>query len=113
MKKILILTMLLGMSASVFAADIPMSVGNFVNDVSTMQNPYNQLQLLEEQRFRNEEYNEFNDMKAVKEARNKKINLENEYNQIQQQQRQQRSLFNGNDNVEIIRENGQLKIKRF
>ncbi len=112
MKKILLLTMLLGISASVFAADIPMSVGNFVNDVSTMQNPYNQLKLLEEQRFRSEEYNEFNDMKAVKEARNKKIELEQEYNAVQQQQRQQ-SLFNTNDRVEIIRENGQIKIKRY
>lgn len=112
MKKILTLTMLLGLGANVFAADIPMSVGNFVNDVTTMQNPYNQLQLLEEQRFRSEEYNEFNDMKAVKEARNKKIELEQEYNAVQQQQRQQ-SLFNTNDRVEIIRENGQIKIKRY
>ena len=112
MKKILVLSILLSFGICAYAEDFG-SVGGLMNDIGGMQNPYSQLKLLEEQKFRQEEYNDFQDMKDVKAKRNQKIELEQEYAQIQQQQKQQRSLFNNTDNnIEFKRENGQLMLKR-
>ena len=103
MKKYLILAMLFGFGLSVSANDIPMPVGTLMNDVGTMQNTNAELKLMEQERFRQEEYNEFQDMKKVKEARNKRLELE-------QQMPQQRPAAYNND-VEFVRENGKLIIR--
>ena len=49
-------------------------------------------------------------MKEVKDARNKKIMLEQDYNNVQREQ-QYRSNFYHQD-VDFVRENGKLMIKR-
>lgn len=103
MKRILTLTLLLGFGLTAGAADMGMPLGNLMNDVGTMQNTNSQLQLMEQQRFRQEEYNEFQDMKKVKEARNKKLDLE-------QQMPQQRPATYNSD-VEFVRENGRLILR--
>lgn len=103
MKKYLVMALLIGLGLSASANDIPMPIGNLLNDVGTMQNTDAQLKLMEEQRFRQEEYNEFQDMKKVKEARNKRLELE-------QQMPQQRPAAYNSD-VEFVRENGKLILR--
>ena len=103
MKKLLILSLLLGVGLCAGANDIPMPVGNLINDIGNMQNPNSQLKLLEEQKFRQEEYNEFKDMKEVKAKRNKQLELE-------QEAKQQVRTYN--DDVQFIQENGRLMLKR-
>lgn len=103
MKKGIIIVMLLSAGLAAGASDIGPAMGNLLNDVGTMQNTNAELKLMQEQRFRQEEYNEFQDMKQVKAARNKKIELE-------QEATQQRPRTYTND-VEFVRENGRLILK--
>ncbi|MEE3349147.1 MAG: hypothetical protein VZR09_03825 [Candidatus Gastranaerophilaceae bacterium] len=110
MKKIAILSVILTFGLGAYAMDIPPSVGQLINDVGNMQNTESQLKLLQEDRFRKEEYNEFKDMKQVKEARNKKIQLEQNYREIQNQQQSQ---INGyNQDINFVKENGRIILKR-
>ena len=103
MKKYLVLAVLLGFGLSVSANDIGMPMGTLMNDVGAMQNTNAELKLMQQDRFRQEEYNEFQDMKKVKEARNRKLELE-------QQMPQQKSATYNND-VEFVRENGKLILR--
>jgi len=101
MKKILILTaIILGTTLSASAMDIvmPPSVGG-------LQSPDSQMRLMEQQRFRQEEYNEFKDMKQQKEERNKKLNLQEKFDR----QNQVKPVSQPQE-VNLIRENGQLKL---
>lgn len=105
MKKIFIL------SLSIFAGALTVSAANLSDnlissaftDFAGMQNPMNQFNLMEQQRFRQEEYNEFKDMKQQKEEKNKKIELQNEY-------KQETKLPQINQDVNFIKENGQIRI---
>ncbi len=110
MKKIVILSMVIGLGLSANAMDYSAPIGGLINDVGGMQNTDAQLKLLEQDYFRKHEYNEFQDMKEVKDARNKKIMLEQDYNNVQREQ-QYRSNFYHQD-VDFVRENGKLMIKR-
>lgn len=105
MKKILILSlsMLVGV-LTVSAANLSDTlISSTFTDFAGMQNPMNQFNLMEQQRFRQEEYNEFKDMKQQKEEKNKKIELQNEY-------KQETKLPPTNQNVNFIKENGQVRI---
>lgn len=103
MKKVLILTLLLGFGLSSMAYDVGPQMGTLLNDVGAMQNTNAELKLMQQERFRQEEYNEFQDMKKVKEARNKKLDLE-------QQMPQQKPATYTND-VEFVNENGRLILR--
>jgi len=72
MKKILTLLVLMSFGL-VASADEFGSIGGLINDIGGMQNTDSQLKLLEQQRFRQEEYDDFKDMKDVKAKRNQKI----------------------------------------
>lgn len=98
MKKFIVLSsLMLGVSAGAYAADIvlPPSVGG-------LQSPQSQMQLIEQQRFRQEEYDEFKDMKQQKEAKNQKLNLEESFKEQQTQSPQY------TPDVNLIEKNGQL-----
>ena len=112
MKNLLILTAILSAGLSVAAVDYGLPMGNLMNDVGSMQNTNSQLKLMQQQRFRQEEYNEFQDMKAVKNARNEKLKLDEEYEQIKAQQSQNRNIFNSPSDMGFVRENGTLMLKR-
>ena len=75
------------------------------SDVGRLQNPYQDLKLLEQDRFRKTEYNEFDDMKTVKEKRNNKLKYE------QKLQEPARPTTPQSSNVQLYMENGQLKLK--
>ncbi len=94
MKRFAILSVILAFGLGAYAIDVPPSVGGLVNDVGYMQNTDSQLRLLQEDRFRKEEYNEFQDMKQVKEARNKRVKLEQEYQNVQRQQQGAINTYN-------------------
>ena len=102
MKQILILSCILfGGAISVQAADIylPPAVGG-------IQNTDFQMRLMEEQRFRQEEYNEYKEMQPQKEERNRKLNLQEKFEQNKEAQTPKYT-----PEVNLIRENGQLKLK--
>ena len=105
MKKILILSLaILAGALTVSAANLSDTlISSTLTDFAGMQNPMNQFNLMEQQRFRQEEYNEFKDMKQQKEEKNKKIELQNEY-------KQETKVPPTNQNVNFINENGQIKI---
>lgn len=105
MKKILILSLaILAGALTVSAANLSDNlISSAFTDFAGMQNPTNQFNLMEQQRFRQEEYNEFKDMKQQKEEKNKKIELQNEY-------KQETKVPPTNQNVNFINENGQIKI---
>lgn len=108
MKKILLLSLTLFVlnNLSVKAVEFNTApVENFSNQFWGMQSPENQFKLMEQQRFRQEEYNEFKDMKTQKEERNKKINL-------QKQLEETHTVPSYNQDVDIIQENNELKIKK-
>ena len=75
------------------------------SDVGRLQNPYQDLKLLEQDRFRKTEYNEFDDMKTVKEKRNNKLKYE------QKLQAPARTTTPQSSDVQFYMENGQLKLK--
>lgn len=77
----------------------------FQSDVGRLQNPTQDLKLLEQDRFRKNEYNEFDDMKAVKEKRNKKLEYE------QKLQEPEKPRVQNSSDVRLYMENGQLKLK--
>ena len=107
MKKNIILTLLilLGSTITVNAVEFnAMPYGTPQTDFGGMQSPQSQFKLLEEQRFRREEYNEFKDMKQQKDERNKKINL-------QQQLEETNTVPDYKQDVNLIQENGEIKIK--
>lgn len=82
-----------------------MDVSPFQSDVGRLQNPNQDLKLLEEERFRKTEYNEFDDMKAVKEKRNKKLEYE------QKLQEPSKPSVPASSDVQLYLENGQMKLK--
>lgn len=101
MKKILLLSILLmgiGLTADAVEVVLPPSVGG-------LQSPNSQMRLLEQQQFRKEEYNEFKDMKQQKEEKNKKLNLQENFNP-----ETQIKPVNQSSEVNLIKENGQLKL---
>ena len=105
MKKIITISILiLTGTISASAANLkPLLISSTFTDFAGLQNPTNQFNLMEQQRFRQEEYNEFKDMKQQKEARNEKIRLQNA-------PKQETTLPAPNQNVNFINENGQIKI---
>ena len=112
MKKILFATLLVtafGLSAysADFASGSMQGFGSAYGDISGMQNPNSQLKLLEEQKFRQEEYNEFEDMKQVKARRNKKIELEQQLNETRTQ-----PAYTNPQKIEFVRENGKLILRQ-
>ncbi len=101
MKKIFLTAMLLcGITVSTNAAgvELPPSIGG-------IQGTEFQMKLMEQQRFRREEYNEYKDMKTQKEERNKKLNLQKNFSETQQIK-----PVNQPPEVNIIKENGQIKL---
>lgn len=101
MKRLIILSCLIfGSAMSAKAIDVVMPP-----IVNGLQNTDSQMRLIEQQRFRQEEYNEFKDMKQQKEERNKEIDLEEKFNE------QQKQTQKYTPEVNLIRENGQLKLK--
>jgi len=114
MKKILLTTLLIcfGLSAAQAAdyagGSLPPGFGPAYADMTGLQNTNSQLELLEQQNFRRTEYNEFQDMKQVKAARNKKIELEQQMEKIDKS----RPIYDGNSNLNFVRENGKLMLKR-
>ena len=112
MKKILLLGLIVGFGLSACAADFAggsmPGFGNAYSDITGLQNPNSELKLLEQQRFRKEEYNEFQDMKQVKEKRNKKIELEQQMKQVDQN----RPTYGGTQGINLYRENGRLILKQ-
>ena len=103
MKKILLTGLLISLTLNAMPA-----MCSWYTDISGMQNPNNELRLLDQQRFRNEEYNEFRDMKQVKERRNKKIELEQQMKQVEQR----RPSAGNSQNINLYRENGRLILKQ-
>ena len=112
MKKILFIALCTSIGLGAMSADIagplPSGFGSAYTDISGMQSPESQLRLLEQQKFRHEEYNEFDDMKQVKEARNKKIELEQQY----QQTTNKRPAYTNTNNINFVNENGKIILKQ-
>ena len=109
--KFLLMTVFIsGLAQVVSAAGIDFG-GNgfngFAANSAGMQNPNQELRLLDQNRFRRDEYNEFDDMKTVKEKRNKKIEVEQK---LKEQAQKQPQRSQGSD-VQFYMENGQLKLK--
>ncbi len=108
MKKKLIFTVLLAAAGlSAFSADFTLPAANVMTDLGTMQNTDAQLRLLEQQQFRKKEFNEFKDMKEFKAQQNKELEDEQRL-----QTEEGKILPPENEDVDFIRENGQIKIKR-
>ncbi len=103
MKKTIILSciLLLGAAANAAGVDfaLPPSVGG-------LQNTDFQMRLMDQQRFRQEEYDEYKDMQQQKEERNQKINLQQKF-----EQQQKATTPTYTPDVNLIRENGELKLK--
>lgn len=101
MKKILLTAILfcgITLGANAAGMELPPSIGG-------IQGTEFQMKLMEQQRFRQEEYNEYKDMKTQKEERNKKLNLQKNFDQTQQIK-----PINQPPEVDIIKENGQIKL---
>ena len=91
--------------SSVNAEGLGPIISTFSHDNAGMQNPYQELRLLEQNKFRKTEYNEFDDMKTVKEKRNNKLKYE------QKLQEPARPTTPQSSDVQLYMENGQLKLK--
>ena len=113
MKKILLATILIGFGIAAHAADMAGGLmpgfSSAYTDMTGIQNPNSELRLLQQHRFRQEEYNEFQDMKQVKEARNRKIRLEQK---MQNGGQQMRPVNTYSNDVNFVRENGKIILKR-
>ncbi len=102
MKKAIILSCILLsgiMSAKAAEVYLPPSLGG-------IQDTGFQMRLMEEQRFRQDEYNEYKEMQPQKEERNRKLNLQEKFEKDSQSQTPAYT-----PDVNLIRENGQLKLK--
>lgn len=105
MKKVITSAFVVFMTASsVFAAGFdlpPMPIGN---EIGNMQNTNSQMRLMNQQRFRQEEYNDYkND--NLKETREKKAQ---EYKQYEEQKQK---LYSPSQNIDFVKENGHIILK--
>ena len=105
MKKIILSAFVLVMSAGFAAAAgidvIPaLPIGN---ELGNMQNTSSQIRLMEQQKFRQEEYNDYNDnLQEVKAQRAR---------QYQQYQEQKKRLYSPSQNIDFVIENGRIILK--
>lgn len=105
MKKIILTAVLLATSVGIASAAgidvIPaLPIGN---ELGNMQNTSSQIRLMEQQKFRQEEYNDYNDnLQEVKAQRAR---------QYQQYQEQKKRLYSPSQNIDFVNENGRIILK--
>ena len=105
MKKLVLTVAVLSMAAGVagaagmdYAPLLPIG-----NEIGNMQNTSSQIRLMEQQKFRQEEYNDYNDnLQEVKAKRAK---------QYQQYQEEKKRLYSPSQNLNFVRENGRIILK--
>ena len=105
MKKIILSVLVLVMTAgfSVAAGVIDVPAFPIGNEIGNMQNTSGQIRLMEQQKFRQEEYNDYQDnLKEVKAQRVK---------QYQQYQEQKKRLYSPSQNIDFVKENGHIILK--
>ena len=105
MKKIIASVFLMFMTVGISnAAGIDLPAFPIGNEIGNMQNTNSQMRLMNEQRFRQEEYNDYknDNIKEVQAQRAK---------QYQQYQEEKQKLYSPSQNLDIVRENGRLILK--
>ena len=105
MKKIIASVFLMFMTVGISsAAEIDVPAFPIGNEIGNMQNTNSQMRLMNEQRFRQEEYNDYknDNIKEVQAQRAK---------QYQQYQEEKQKLYSPSQNLGIVRENGRLILK--
>ena len=105
MKKIIASVFLMFMTVGISsAAGIDVPAFPIGNEIGNMQNTNSQMRLMNEQRFRQEEYNDYknDNIKEVQAQRAK---------QYQQYQEEKQKLYSPSQNLGIVRENGRLILK--
>lgn len=105
MKKFIASAFIVFLSAGLAgAAGIDVPAFPIGNEIGNMQNTNSQMRLMNEQRFRQEEYNDYknDNIKEVQAQRAK---------QYQQYQEEKQKLYSPSQNIDFVRENGRLILK--
>jgi len=106
MKKFILSALVVVMSAG-FVSAAGMDVAPLyplINEIGNMQNTSNEIRLMEQQKFRQEEYNDYNDnLQEIKAQRTK---------QYHQYQDQKAKLYSPSQNIDFVRENGRIILKQ-
>lgn len=105
MKKLILTVAVLSITAGVAGAvgmDLT-PIQAIGNEIGNMQNTSSQIRLMEQQKFRQEEYNDYNDnLQEVKANRAK---------QYQQYQDEKKRLYSPSQNLNFVKENGRIILK--
>lgn len=105
MKKFILTAFIIVFTAGIVSAagfDAP-PITPLGNEIGNMQNTNNQMRLMNQQRFRQEEYNDYKDnMQTVKSKRAQ------EYKQYQEEKEK---LYSPSQNIDFVNENGRIILK--
>lgn len=89
--------------ASAIGFDVPPTI-QMGNEIGNMQNTNNQMRLIEQQRFRKDEYNDYKE-DNIQEVKAKKAREYKQYQGVNEK------IYTPNQNMDFVNENGRIILK--